>query len=177
MLVQRGGGAPHRGDEGPFDLCAGRGASGVHDAGDRVTALAGELQVAAFVAVELGTEGDELLDASWAFVDQDAHRVDVAQTGACGEGVGQVQVDLLRVARQRGGDAALGPPGGGQVEAALGDHAGPQSVCSGRLHSGREPRHAGAEHEQVELPGVHDVLPDSGSTAVTSTAVTSTAGS
>ena len=155
VLVQRCGRAADRRDERPFDLGARRRTAGVHDTGDRVAAFAGQLQVAALVAVELGAQRDELLDATGALVDQDAHGVDVAQAGSRGEGVGEVQVDLLGVARQGGGDAALGPPRGGQVETALGDHTGAQTVSPGGLDGGGEPGHPGAEHEQVELARVH----------------------
>ena len=47
-------------DQRPLHLGAGGGAAGVHDAGAGVAALAGQRQVPAGLAVELGTERDEL---------------------------------------------------------------------------------------------------------------------
>ena len=159
VLVQHRGGQADRGDQGTLDLRSRGGPARVHHACDRVPALPRQLQVAAFVAVELGAERDQLLDAARALVHQHADRVDVAQPGACGDRVGEVQVDLLRVARQRRGDAPLRPACGREVETALGDDAGAQSVGLGGLHRGGQAGDAGAEHEQVELVVGHEADP------------------
>ena len=86
-------------------------------------------------------------------VDQHPHGVGVAQAGAGGQGVGQVEVGRVGVARQHRGHAALGPPGGGLVQLALGEHADPQAVDVGGADGGRQPGHAAAEHQQVERLG------------------------
>ena len=96
---------PHLVDEGPLDLGAGGGAAGVHDAGQRVAALAGQQQLALAVAVEHGAHGDELVDARRALVDQDPHGVDVAQAGAggraCRPGAGRWSRGRRRARRPR----------------------------------------------------------------------------
>ena len=140
--------------------------------GHRVPALTGELEVAPLVTVELRAERDQVLDPARALVDQHPHRVDVAQARARRERVGQVQVDLLGVARERGRDTTLRPPCRGQVETALGDDPGAQSVGAGGLDRRRQPgdtgarapagpaRRAGSWSEQRQGPGVgHLVRP------------------
>ena len=85
------------------------------------------------------------------FVDEHPHGVDVAQPGAGRQRVGQVEVGGVGVAAEHGGHAALGPAGGGLLELGLGEHADPHAVDLGGPHRGRQPGHAGAEHEQVEV--------------------------
>ena len=142
---------PHGVDERALDLGAGGRAAGVHDPRQRVAALAGELELALGVAVEGGAERDELVDARRALVDEHAHGVDVAQPGAGGERVGEVEVGRVGVAAEHRGHAALGPARRGLLELALGEHADPHAVDLGGPHRGRQPGHAGAEHEQVEV--------------------------
>ena len=128
----------------------GRRAAGVDDAGVRVAALAGQQQLARGVAVEDGAEGDQLVDPGRALVDQHPHGVGVAQPGAGGQRVGQVQVGRVGVAAQHRGHAALGPPGGRLVQLALGQHADPQAVDVGGPHRGRQAGDADPEDQQVE---------------------------
>ena len=81
--------------------------------GPGVATLAGSASEPGGLAVEHGAEGDELVDPGRAFVDEDAHGVVVAEAGTGGQGVGQVEVGRVLVAAEHGGDAALGPAGGG----------------------------------------------------------------
>ena len=62
-----------------------------------MTALAGQGQQPAGLAVELGAERDELAHPPGPLVDEHADRVDVAQPGAGGQRVGQVQVGRVLV--------------------------------------------------------------------------------
>ncbi len=123
------------------------------DAGVGVTALAGEQQSAFPIAVEPGAHGDQLVDATRALVDEHPHGVDVAEPGAGGERVGEVLVGRVDVATEHRGHAALGPPRGGLVELALGEHPDAQTRLVGGAHGGRQPRHPAPDDEQVELVG------------------------
>ncbi len=100
-----------RRDERALDLGAGGVAAGVHDAGGGVAAFArqgepGRLAVSGLV--EVRAHGDELAHAVGAFGDEHPHRVGVAETGAGGDGVGEVQLGrVVESAVERGGDATL----------------------------------------------------------------------
>ena len=150
VLVDGDGGLPHRRHQRPLHLDPGRCPAGVHDAGVRVPALPGQQQLAVGVAVEDGPEGDELVDPPRALLDEDPHGVLVAQAGAGGEGVGQVQVGRVGVAAEHGRDAALRPARRRLVELALGQHADPQAVHVRGPDGRREPGDAGAEDQQVQ---------------------------
>ena len=115
--------------------------------------LAGQGEVAARLAVN-GPEGDQLVDAAGTLVDEDPHGVDVAQTGAGRQGVGQVQVGGVLVPPHRRGHAPLGPPGRRLGQVGLGQDPHPQTARRRQAHDGRQPRHAGTEDEDVELHGV-----------------------
>ena len=141
----------HRGDQRPLDLGAGGVAAGVHDAGDRVPTLPGEREHAAVAVagpVEHRAQRDELADPVGAFGDEHPHRVRVAEPGAGGERVGEVQ--LGRVGRlERGGDATLRVPGGRLRELALGEHDHrPARVAAAWIAADR-PAMPLPEHEQV----------------------------
>ena len=97
-----------RGDERPGDLGAGGVAAGVGDPVAVVAALAGQLDLAAGVAVELRAEGDELADPVGPLGDERAHGLDVAQPDPGDEGVVEVLVGGVLGVEGRG-DAALGP--------------------------------------------------------------------
>ena len=159
-LQQHGGSGLDGLDEGPLDLDARGRAAGVHDPGRRMAALPGQIQGTAFVPVELGSPGDELEHPARALVDEDAHRPFVAQPGPGGQGVGQVEVGGIGVTAEHGGNAALGPAGGGLVELPLGDHADGQSQVGGP-HRGRQAGHPAAHHDEVQMPPsrVHDADP------------------
>ena len=106
------------------DLLARGVAAGVGDPVRVVAALAGQLDLALGVAVELGTERDQLADPRRSLVDQGGDRRDVADPAPRHQGV--VQVLLGRVTRvERGGDAALGPLGRALVEHRLGHQQDP----------------------------------------------------
>ena len=147
-------------DERPLDLDAGGRAAGVHHPGQLVAAFAGQLELTGVVPVEPGAELDQVAHPVGSLVDQDPHRVSVAQPAARGEGVGEVQVGRVGRPAERGGDAALGPPGGGPVQRALGEHGDPEPVTLGGADRCREPGDAGPEHEQVRGDlggcGAHD---------------------
>ena len=149
MHRRRGG--SHGIDERPLDLGAGGRAAGVDDPRQRVAALAGQLERAVGVAVEDGAEGDQLVDAGRALVDEHPHGVDVAEPGAGGQGVGQVEVGGVGVTAEHGGHATLGPARGGLLQLALGEDADPHAVELGGPDGGREPGDAGAEDEQVQV--------------------------
>ncbi len=158
LLHHRRGGGLDGFHQGPLDLRTGGGPAGVHDPRHRVATLPGEGQPAVGVPVEHRPEGDQVLDPRRPLVDKDPHRVGVAQAGAGGQGVGPVQVGGVGVAAEHGGHAALGRTGGGLVEVALGQHADPQSGIAaggdgGRLHRGREPGDATAQHQEIEHIG------------------------
>ena len=108
-------------------------------------------ELAVGVAVERGAERDQLVDARRALVDEHPHGVDVAQAGAGGERVGEVEVGGVGVAAEHGGHAALRPAGRGLLELALGEHADAHAVQLGGPHRGRQPGHARPEDEQVEV--------------------------
>src|SRR5450759_4177208 len=81
-----------RRDERAGDLLAGRVPSCMGDAVPTVTALSGERYLAVRLAVELGTEGDELTNPRRTFGNQDADGFGVADTGAGHQGVMKVFV-------------------------------------------------------------------------------------
>ena len=126
----------------------------MHDPGVRVAALAGQQQLAGGVPVEDGAEGDQLVDPGRPLVHEHPHRVLVAQPGARGQGVGEVEVGRVGIAAQHRGHAALRPPRRGLGQLALGQHADPQPVDVGRPHRGRQAGDAGPEDQQVEDRGV-----------------------
>ncbi len=88
----RAGRSPGRLHQGPLHLGAGRRTPRVHHPGAAVAALAGERQHAGFLAVELHTEGDQLVDPVGPLVHQHPDGVLVAEPGTGGQGVGQVEV-------------------------------------------------------------------------------------
>ena len=129
LLVDRGSGRAHGFHKGPLDLRAGGRPAGVHDPRVAVAALPGQLEPTLVVDVEGGPEGDELVDATGALVDEDPHRVRVAQPGAGGQRVGQVEIGRVGiVAAEDRGDTALRPPCGRLMQLALREHADPHPV-------------------------------------------------
>ena len=140
----------HRLDQRPLDLGARGRAAGVHDPRAACARPRGPARGALLVAVEDGAERDELVHPSRALVDQHPHGVGVAQAGAGGQRVGQVQVGRVRVLAEHGGHAALGPAGRRLRQLALGEHADPHAVGAGGADGGRQAGHAAAQDEQVE---------------------------
>ena len=115
------------------------------------------------LAVELHPQGDQLMDPGRPLVDQDADGLLVAEPGAGGQGVGQMQVGRVLVAAEHGGHAALGPAGGGLGEDALGQHAQrgrrpPGRRQSGQPDGGREAGHPAAQDQDVERSGPDRVV-------------------
>ena len=100
-------------------------------------------------------ERDQLVHAAGALVDEDPHGLLVAQPGAGGQGVGQVQVGRVLVAAEHRGDAALGPAGGRLRQRALGQDAEGQRRSarrdgSGEPDRGGQPGDAAAQDQDVE---------------------------
>ena len=96
-------------------------------------------------------------DAARALVDEDAHRLLVAQAGAGRQRVGEVQVGRVLVGAEHRGDAALGPARGGLRQRALGQHAERQRrrrpAGTGQPHRGRQAGDATPEDQDVEGSG------------------------
>ena len=101
------------GDQRPLDLGPGGVAAGVRDPVAVVAALAGQRQLAVGAVVEVGAERDQLVDRLGTLVDQHAHRVEVAGTGAGHEGV-----VLVLLGGVPGPSAAAMPPCAHWVEPA-----------------------------------------------------------
>ena len=100
------------------------------------------------LGVEVRAERGELADPVGAFGHEHLHGLDVAEPGAGGERVGEVQ--LGRVGRgQRGRDAALRVPRRRERQLALRQHDRRQPLPSG-LERGRETGDAAPEHENVD---------------------------
>ena len=133
--------------EGAGDLAAGGVAVGMEDAGEAVGAFAGALELAVGVAVESGSEVEELVDAPGARLDQQRGGGFADEAIAGGDGVGQVQPDIL-VSTHGDGDAALGVGGVGFRERFLGDDedgpGGAEAIGS------TEARDAAAYHDEVK---------------------------
>ena len=154
-LEHRAGRAERGVDEGPLDLGPGGGAAGVHDPGPGVAALAGQGEQAGGLAVELDAERDQLVHPSGPLVDQDAHRLLVAEARTGRQRVGQVQVGRVLVAAQHRRDPALGPARRRLGQRALGEHTerqGGRGGCArpGQAHRGRQPGDAAAQDQDVE---------------------------
>ena len=150
-------------DQGPFDLGPRGRTAGVDHPGPGVPPLAGQGQRPGGLAVELHPEGDQLVDPARPLVDQNADGLLVAEPGAGGQGVGQVQIGRVLVAAEHGGHAALGPAGGRLGEDALGQHAQrgrrpPVRRQSGQPDGGREAGHAAAQDQDVERSGPDRVV-------------------
>jgi hypothetical protein len=128
----------YRLDERPGDLGAGRVAAGVRDTTAVVAALAGELDAALVVGVEVGAGGHEPAYGVGALGDQDAHRLLVAQPRTRDQRVVQVLLGGVALAQRRR-DTALRPAGGTVVETCLGDDDRPQArrlAAQGRGEAG-----------------------------------------
>ena len=97
--------------------------------------------------VEVGAELSELADARRALGDERAHGVHIAETGAGGEGVGQMQVGGIRIL-ECGGDAALRIARRRVRQLTLGEHDDRQAA-RGSVQGGGEPGNTAAEHEDV----------------------------
>ena len=165
LLHHGGGRGPGGVDQGPLDLGTGGRPAGVDDPGGGVTALAGQGQGSSRLAVEHGAHGDELAHPGGALVHQDPDGVGIAQSGAGGQGVGQMEVGRVLVPAEHGGHTSLGPTGGRLGQLRLGQHAHPDvpgrtspspvgAQGGGQPHGGRQPGHTTAQNENVESGGV-----------------------
>ena len=117
------------------------------DAAAGVAALAGEVELAALLAVELRAEGDQRLEAVRAFADHDADRVRVAEAGAGDEGVLDVVLEGV-VGGQHRSDPSLGVGGVALVAGAFGEDRD-RALLAGFEGEG-EPGDAAAEDQKVE---------------------------
>ncbi len=139
------------GDERARDLGAGGVTAGVRDPVAVVAALAGQLDLAAGVAVELGAQRHELAHPVGSLGHQDAHRLGVAQPDAGHERV--VEVLLRRVLGVEGsGDAALGPLGRAGRQHGLGHQQHPVDPLAQPQGAG-EAGDARADHDDVGAGG------------------------
>ncbi len=133
------------------DLRAGGVAARVRDPAPVVAALAGEVDAALVVGVEVGAGGDQPPYRVGALGDEGAYGLLVAQARAGHEGVGEVLFGSVALA-EGGGDAALRPAGGAVVQAGLGDDDRGQAgglAAQGRGQAG----HAGADDDHVRGDG------------------------
>ena len=154
-LEDRGGGPPGRLDQRPLDLGPGGRPTRVHHPRLRVAPLPGQRQTPRGFPIEFDSEGHQLLDPRRPLVHQHPDRVDVTETGACGQGVCQVQVGRVLVASEHRRHAPLGPACGGLPELALGQDA---DLAGGRAtgHATAEPDgdgeagHPASDHQHIE---------------------------
>ena len=163
FLEDRGGGRTGGVDQGPLHLGPGGRTPCVDDARSRVAALARQGQRTARLTVEDGPHGDQLVNPRGSLVDQHTHGIGIAQPGAGGQGVGEVEVGGVLVATQDRGHTALGPAGGGLGQLGLGQYPDPESAtvtfAAGRTqrrseaHRSGQARHPTAQDEDVECPG------------------------
>ena len=137
-------------DERAFDLRTGRVAARVHDPCERMPAFAGQEQLRTFrrrLGVEVRAEPRELADPVRSLGHEDAHRIGVAQTRACGERVDEVKI--RRVGRgERGRDTALRVARGRVRQLALGQDEHRQSPPR-RVERSGQPRDATPQNEDV----------------------------
>ncbi len=129
------------------DFAAGGIAVGVQNAVAAVRPFAGEGQLAAF-AVELRAPVDQLPDGRGTLFHQGVDGGAVAQAVPRVERIPLVQFHLVVVA-QRDGDPALRVLRGGFVQALLGHHQ--HRPGRGQVDGGAQPRHAGADYQEVRM--------------------------
>ena len=129
------------------DLAAGGVATGMQDAADRVRALPAEHDLAV-LAVEPGTDLDQLPDPVGALVDEHPDGLGIAQPGAGVDRVLEVQLGGVGLTEGRG-DAALGEEGRRVIQAGLGQQT--DAPATGGGDGGRQAGYAAAQHQDVEL--------------------------
>ncbi len=151
VLDDAQGGRTHRLDERAGDLGARRVTAGVRDATAVVAALTGQRDRSRVGGVEVRAGVDQPAYGVGALGDQGADRRRVAQPRTGDQGVVEVLLGGVPLA-DRGGDAALGPPGGAVVETGLGDDDG-REAGGGAAERGGETGHAGADHDDVRVDG------------------------
>ena len=152
-LVDHHRAAAYRGDQRPLDLGPGGGSARVDDARDGMTTLPGQFEFPGVVVIEPRADGDEVVDPGGALVDQYPHRVDVAESGTGRERVREVQVEVVVIPRQRGGDPTLGPPCGRQLQIGFGHDADAQPQLVRGTYGGGEAGDPTADDHDVELVG------------------------
>ena len=116
-----------------------------------MTAFAGEQQLVAVGTgrgVEVRAERRELSHPIGPFGHEHPDRLDVAQSRARGERVGEVQLRRIGLGQRRG-DATLRVAGRRERQLALGQHDRRQALTRG-LQRGRETGDAAPEHENVD---------------------------
>ena len=163
-LLEHGGrGGPGRVDQRPFDLGTGGRTAGVDHPGGGMAALAGQVERSARLAVEDGAHGDQLVDPGGALVHQHPDGIGVAQAGAGGQGVGQMEVGRVLVTAEHRGHPALGPSGRRLGQFGFGQHPHPEPrgsrlgpCCAsrqgrGQPDRGRQAGDAASQHQNVEF--------------------------
>ena len=116
-----------------------------------MAAFTGQFELAVDIPIEHRPERDQLLDPKRSLVDQHSHGFGVTQSRAGGQRVGEVEIGRVGIAIQHRGHAALSPSGRRLRERTFGEHTNPHPVSFRGPHRGRQPCHARAEHQQIEL--------------------------
>src|SRR5271169_3290644 len=119
----------------------------MQDPATTVSSFAGEGDFGART-VELSAPLDQLLDADWAFFDQDTCGLSVTQSVAGFEGVVEMQADLV-VVTERSRDATLGVLGVGLGHFTLGKAE--NASCRREFHRGTQARDACTNNDEVGL--------------------------
>jgi hypothetical protein len=153
-VLEDGGGARlDRSHEGALHFGPCGHPAGVEDPRHRVTTLAGAGQAPRRAAIEHGPEGDQLVDAGRALVDEHADGRFVAQSAACPQRVGEMQVGRVLVTGQHGCDAALRPPRRRLLELTLREHPDAGLGEPSQPNGGREAGDPAPDDEHVETTG------------------------
>ena len=134
-----------RGQERSLDLAAAD-VLVVDHAAPAVAALAGQVERAGGVAIEVGAEREQLLDRGRALGDDALDHLAIAQAIADHQRVGDVLLERVVVGQHRG-DAALGPVGVGVAGRALGDDGDP--AVGGGVEREGQAGDAGAQDQIV----------------------------
>jgi hypothetical protein len=124
------------------------------DAISRMRRFPSQLEVAAGCEIEAGAGGEQLLHARRAFLDEDFHRLSVAQRGSGGECVASMKLRRVASAERRG-DSALGVGGCAVEERPLGEQD--DVAIHGRTPGGVEAGNAAADDEESGAQAVGHV--------------------
>ena len=135
------------------DPPAGRAPARVHDAADAVAALQPEREVAVAVGVEADAERLQVGEARRRLLAQHLGGRAAHEPASGGDRVLQVQRGGV-VHRQRRGEAALGPVGGGLRQRAGGDERDPRAGPGGRERR-EQARRPGADHDEIARRLLH----------------------
>jgi len=146
--------AAHSRYQRSFDLGSGCDATGMDNSWKRVSTFAGEFKLPVSVAIESRSKSDQISYSYRSFLDQHPNRVDITQTGSCGQRVGQMEISGVGITTKDCSNAALCPTGCGLLKRTLGEHADANPKLGRRSHGRRESGNARTNHEKIEF-GVH----------------------